>query len=63
MQRYKCSKCQKVFCGWAVKYKHKNKCPDCGGELRQISNNKKYRKYRKGEGVSKGDPGISRYRA
>ncbi|GAH19506.1 unnamed protein product [marine sediment metagenome] len=41
MQRYKCSNCNKVFCGWAVKYKLKYKCPVCGGELRVIPSNKK----------------------
>ena len=49
MPRYECPNCQKVFCGWCVKYKYKNKCPDCGGELRQISNSEKPRKV---EGVS-----------
>jgi hypothetical protein len=45
MQRYKCSNCRKVFCGWAVKYELKYKCPVCGGKLREIpSNNKKYQK-------------------
>jgi len=40
--KYKCSNCHRVFCGWAVKYKHKNKCPNCGGELREVySDNKK----------------------
>ncbi|MBA7560503.1 hypothetical protein ES695_03535 [Candidatus Atribacteria bacterium 1244-E10-H5-B2] len=45
MQKYKCSDCQGVFCGWAIiVYKYKNKCPVCGGELREISNNKESRK-------------------
>jgi hypothetical protein len=45
MQRYKCSNCKGVFCGWSVKYKLKFKCPVCGGELREIPfDNKKYRK-------------------
>jgi rRNA maturation endonuclease Nob1 len=45
MQKYKCSDCQGVFCGWAIIiYKYKNKCPVCGGELREISNNKESRK-------------------
>jgi len=59
MPRYLCPKCQKFFCGWSVKYKLKNKCPNCGGELREVSNNKKYRK---GEGLGKGQPKISRCR-
>lgn len=59
MPRYECPKCNKVFCGWCVKYKYKNKCPVCGSELRQISNNKESRK---GEGIHKGQPKISRYR-
>ena len=50
MSRYLCPKCQKVFCGWSVKYKLKYKCPNCGGELREVSNNKKYRK---GEGLGR----------
>ena len=60
MPRYECPKCKKIFCGWCVKYKYKNKCPVCGGELRQTSDNKESRK---GEGYShKGQPKISRYR-
>ncbi|GAI71954.1 unnamed protein product [marine sediment metagenome] len=35
MQRYKCSNCQGVFCGWAVRYKLKYKCPVCGSELKK----------------------------
>ncbi|MBA7548911.1 hypothetical protein ES705_41379 [subsurface metagenome] len=45
MPKYLCPKCQGVFFGWAMKYKYKNKCPDCGGELRKIPfNNKKLQK-------------------
>lgn len=45
MPRYLCPKCQGVFCGWAVRYKLKNRCPNCGSRLKEIhSNNKKYRK-------------------
>jgi len=44
MPRYECPKCNKVFCGWVMKYKYKEKCPVCGGELREISNNKESRK-------------------
>lgn len=58
MPRYECPKCNKVFCGWCVKYKYKNKCPVCGGELWQTSDNKESRK---GEGYHKGQPKISRY--
>ncbi|GAI67719.1 unnamed protein product [marine sediment metagenome] len=39
MQRYKCSNCQGVFCGWSVIYKLKYKCPVCGGELKEIPSN------------------------
>ena len=55
MPKYKCSKCHKVFYGWAIKYKLKYKCPDCGGELRQIANIKKYRNV---EGYHKENPEI-----
>ncbi|GAH19500.1 unnamed protein product [marine sediment metagenome] len=50
MQRYKCSNCNKVFCGWAVRYKLKYKCPVCGGELKKEvypdneTGNKKFQK-------------------
>jgi len=44
MSRYECLNCHKIFCGWAVRYKLKYKCPNCGGELRGISNNKESRK-------------------
>ncbi|MBA7568102.1 hypothetical protein ES708_09823 [subsurface metagenome] len=45
MPAYKCLNCRQVVCGWAVKYKLRYKCSDCGGELREIPfNNKKYRK-------------------
>ncbi|GAI79357.1 unnamed protein product [marine sediment metagenome] len=60
MPEYLCPKCRGVFCGWSVKHKYKEKCPNCGGELREVSNNKKYRK---GEGFGKGQPKISRFRA
>ena len=59
MPRYECPECHRVFCGWAMKYKYKNKCPDCGSELRQISNKKESRK---GEGYHKGQSKISRYK-
>ncbi|MBA7532365.1 hypothetical protein ES705_24591 [subsurface metagenome] len=53
MQSYKCSNCKDVFCGWAVRYKLKYKCPNCGGELRAVPfNNKKYRKAIKRNSVS-----------
>ena len=55
MPKFKCSECHKVFYGWAIKYKLKYKCPDCGGEIRQIANTKKYRKV---EGYDKEDPEI-----
>ena len=41
MPRYECTICQKVYVGWAVKYKYEGRCPDCGSELREISNNYK----------------------
>ena len=48
MQRYKCPKCQGIFCGWSVIYKLKCKCPVCGGKLKKIDpGNKKQKKYRK----------------
>ncbi|GAI69329.1 unnamed protein product [marine sediment metagenome] len=55
MQRYLCPKCNEIFCGWSVKYKLKYKCPVCGGELRQINDNKESRKV---EGYHKEDPEI-----
>jgi len=52
MPIYLCQNCHRVFCGWAVKYKHKNKCPNCGGELQEVySDNKKSLKV---EGYHKG---------
>ena len=56
MPRYLCQNCHRVFCGWAVKYKYKNKCPNCGGELREVSDNKESRKV---EGYYKEDSEIS----
>ncbi|MBA7667488.1 hypothetical protein ES703_75577 [subsurface metagenome] len=45
MPAYKCLNCHQIAFGWAMKYKYKNKCPDCGGELREIPfNNKKLQK-------------------
>lgn len=45
MPEYLCSKCKGVFCGWAIRYKYKNKCPVCDSELREIPfNNKKLQK-------------------
>ncbi len=41
MSRYKCLNCRKVFCGWAVRYKLKYKCPVCGGKLEEIYSNNK----------------------
>jgi hypothetical protein len=37
LQRYLCPKCQGVFCGWAVS----DKCPNCGGKLREVYSNNK----------------------
>lgn len=39
MPKYECPKCNKVFCGWSVKYKYKNKCPNCGSDLRKVNSN------------------------
>ena len=48
MPRYECLECNKVFCGWSVKYKLKYKCPNCGSELKEVfsdnSNNQNFRK-------------------
>lgn len=47
MFKYECSNCHKISCGWSVRYKLKYKCPVCGGELRQISDNKESRKVKR----------------
>jgi len=48
MPKYECPNCQGVFCGWAIKYKYKNRCPGCGGELREVfSDDQKYPDNRK----------------
>ncbi|MBA7573696.1 hypothetical protein ES695_14590 [Candidatus Atribacteria bacterium 1244-E10-H5-B2] len=36
MPKYLCPKCKGVFYGWAMKYKYKGKCPDCGSELQEV---------------------------
>ncbi|MBA7561482.1 hypothetical protein ES695_10960 [Candidatus Atribacteria bacterium 1244-E10-H5-B2] len=59
MPEYLCPKCRGVFCGWVMRYRYKQKCPVCGSELQEVSNNKKYRK---DEGFGKGQPKISRCR-
>jgi len=41
MLKYECPNCHRVFCGWAVKYKLKYKCPVCGGELEEVYSNNK----------------------
>ena len=41
MPKYKCDICKKVYAGWAVKYKYEGRCPVCGSELREISDNNK----------------------
>jgi transcription initiation factor IIE alpha subunit len=41
MPKYKCDICKKVYVGWAVKHKHEGRCPVCGSELREISDNNK----------------------
>ncbi|MBA7587181.1 hypothetical protein ES695_05365 [Candidatus Atribacteria bacterium 1244-E10-H5-B2] len=41
MQKYKCDICKKVYTGWDVKYKYEGRCPVCGSELREISDNYK----------------------
>ncbi|GAI93384.1 unnamed protein product, partial [marine sediment metagenome] len=30
MPKYLCPKCKGFFCGWVMRYKYKNKCPNCG---------------------------------
>ncbi|GAH99094.1 unnamed protein product [marine sediment metagenome] len=47
---YECPECNKVFCGWVMRYRYKNKCPVCGGELREIPSNKQTdnKKFRRG---------------
>lgn len=41
MPKYECPNCRGVFCGWAVKYKYKYKCPVCDGDLREVNSNNK----------------------
>ena len=41
MPEYLCPGCKGVFCGWAMRYKYKNKCPVCGGELEEVYSNNK----------------------
>ncbi|MBA7541780.1 hypothetical protein ES705_34096 [subsurface metagenome] len=41
MPKYLCPGCKGIFCGWSVKYKYKNKCPVCGGELEEAYSNNK----------------------
>jgi len=53
MTKWECLECHKIFCGWAIKYKYKYKCPLCGGKLREVSNNKESRKV---EAYHKEDP-------
>ena len=36
MPKYLCPKCKGVFCGWVMKYKYKEKCPDCGSDLQEV---------------------------
>jgi len=56
MPKYLCPKCKGVFCGWSVKYKYKEKCPNCGGELREVyPDNKDSRKV---EGSHKEAPEV-----
>jgi hypothetical protein len=49
MSKYLCPKCKGIFCGWVMKYRYKNKCPDCGSELQEVySNNQtKNKKFRR----------------
>ncbi|MBA7483361.1 hypothetical protein ES705_36432 [subsurface metagenome] len=41
MPEYKCLNCKGIFCGWVMKYRYKNKCPDCGNELEEVYSNNK----------------------
>ena len=41
MPEYLCPDCKGVFCGWVMKYRYKNKCPDCGSELEEVYSNNK----------------------
>ncbi|MBA7637485.1 hypothetical protein ES703_45130 [subsurface metagenome] len=56
MPEYLCPKCKGVFCGWAVRYKLKYKCPKCGSELQEVyPDNKESRKV---EGSHKEAPEV-----
>ncbi|MBA7561280.1 hypothetical protein ES695_07220 [Candidatus Atribacteria bacterium 1244-E10-H5-B2] len=41
MPEYLCPGCKGVFCGWVMRYRYKNKCPVCGGELQETHSNNK----------------------
>ena len=56
MPKYRCKDCSTIFYGWAVRYKHKNKCPDCGSELQEVHPDNK--ESRKVEGSHKEAPEI-----
>ena len=45
MPKYLCPKCNKIFCGWVMRYKYKGICPVCGSELEEVyPDNKESRK-------------------
>ena len=41
MPEYLCPKCKGGFYGWVMRYRYKNKCPDCGSELEEVYSNNK----------------------
>ncbi|MBA7519442.1 hypothetical protein ES705_11520 [subsurface metagenome] len=44
MPEYLCPKCRGVFCGWVMRYRYKQKCPDCGSELQEVYSNNQTKK-------------------
>jgi len=45
MPKYLCPKCKGVFCGWSVKHKYKEKCPNCDSELQEVyDDNQEFRR-------------------
>ncbi|GAI59261.1 unnamed protein product [marine sediment metagenome] len=54
-KRYKCLKCNRFFNGWG----RSDRCPECGGKLRRISDNKESQEV---EGYHKEAPKDPLYR-